>query len=84
MREDFPLIVKDFYVHEFANIPKHQDVECFDIESGEGWPELMFNRFTLGLNRGRKKYDESEENNEEFISDCYNYICFTACNIYKS
>ena len=49
MREDFPLIARDFYVHEFANIPKHQDVEYFDIESGEDWPELMFNRFTLGL-----------------------------------
>ena len=49
MREDFPLIAKDFYVHEFANIPKHQDVEYFDIEAGEDWPELMFNRFTLGL-----------------------------------
>ena len=77
MREDFPLIARDFYVHEFANIPKHQDVEYFDIEAGEDWPELMFNRFTLGLNKGRKKYDESEENNEDFISDCYNYIYIT-------
>lgn len=49
MGEDFLLIARDFYVHEFANIPKHQDVEYFDIESGEDWPELMFNRFTLGL-----------------------------------
>ena len=49
MRKDFLLIARDFYVHEFANIPKHQDVEYFDIESGEDWPELMFNRFTLGL-----------------------------------
>lgn len=49
MREDFPLIARDFYVHEFANIPKHQDVEYFDIKAGEDWPELMFNRFTLGL-----------------------------------
>ena len=49
MRKDFPLIARDFYVHEFANIPKYQDVEYFDIESGEDWPELMFNRFTLGL-----------------------------------
>lgn len=49
MREDFPLIARDFYAHEFANIPKYQDVEYFDIESGEDWPELMFNRFTLGL-----------------------------------
>ena len=49
MREDFPLIARDFYVHEFANIPTYQDVEYFDIESGGDWPELMFNRFTLGL-----------------------------------
>ena len=49
MREDFPLIARDFYAHEFANIPEYQDVEYFDIQSGEDWPELMFNRFTLGL-----------------------------------
>ncbi len=49
MREDFPLIARDFYVHELANIPKYQDVEYFDIQSGEDWPELMFNRFTIGL-----------------------------------
>lgn len=49
MGEDFPLIARDFYVHELANISKYQDVEYFDIESGEDWPELMFNRFTLGL-----------------------------------
>ncbi|MBD5486552.1 MAG: DUF2325 domain-containing protein [Lachnospiraceae bacterium] len=49
MREDFPLIARDFYTHEFANIPEHQDVEYFDIQSGEDWPELVFNRFTLGL-----------------------------------
>lgn len=49
MREDFPLIARDFYSHEFTNIPEHQDVEYFDLLSGEDWPELMFNRFTLGL-----------------------------------
>lgn len=49
MEEDFPLIARDFYAHEFANIPEHQDVEYFDIQSGEDWPERMFNRFTLGL-----------------------------------
>lgn len=49
MGEDFPLIARDFYAHEFANIPEHQDVEYFDIQSGEDWPELMFSRFTLGL-----------------------------------
>ena len=49
MVEDFPLIARDFYAHEFANIPKHQDVEYFDIQSGEDSPERMFNRFTLGL-----------------------------------
>lgn len=49
MLNDFPLIARDFYTHEFANIPKHEDVEYFDIESGEDWPEQMFNKFTLGL-----------------------------------
>lgn len=49
MGEDFPLIARDFYIHELANISKHQDVEYFDTQSGEDWPELMFNRFTLGL-----------------------------------
>lgn len=49
MREDFPLIARDFYAHEFANISEHQDIEYFDIHSGEDWPELMFSRFTLGL-----------------------------------
>lgn len=49
MERDFPLIARDFLVHEFANISGHQDVEYFDIQSGEDWPELMFNRFTLGL-----------------------------------
>ncbi len=49
MRDDFPLIARDFYLHEFTNISEYQDVEYFDIQSGEDWPELMFNRFTLGL-----------------------------------
>lgn len=49
MGEDFPLIARDFYAHEFKNISEHQDVEYFDIQSGEDWPELMFNRFTLDL-----------------------------------
>lgn len=49
MRDDFLLIARDFYAHEFAKIPEHQDVEYFDLQSGEDWPELMFNRFTLGL-----------------------------------
>lgn len=49
MERDFPLIARDFLVHEFANISGHQDVEYIDIQSGEDWPELMFNRFTLGL-----------------------------------
>lgn len=49
MGEDFLLIARDFYAHEFAKIPEHQDIEYFDLQSGEDWPELMFNRFTLGL-----------------------------------
>ena len=47
MREDFSLIARDFYAHEFANIPEYQDVEYFDIQSGEDRPELVFNRFSF-------------------------------------
>lgn len=49
MEDDFPLIARDFYTHEFANIPEYENVEYCDVWSGEDWPELMFNRFTLGL-----------------------------------
>lgn len=30
-------------------VPEYQDVDYFDIYSGEDWRELMFKRFTLGL-----------------------------------
>lgn len=49
MEEDFPLIARDFYAHEFVNIPEYEDVEYLDSDSGEEWPERMFNRFTLNL-----------------------------------
>lgn len=40
MGEDFPLIARDFYAHEFADIPKHQDVEYFDIQSAIKVPSI--------------------------------------------
>lgn len=49
MEDDFPLIARDFYAHEFANIPKHEAVEYLDYASCEEWPELMFSKFTLNL-----------------------------------
>lgn len=49
MQSDFPLIARDFFIHEYANISEHEDVECLDIDHGEDWPELMFISFTLTL-----------------------------------
>lgn len=49
MTDDFPLIARDFYLHEFANIAQYEDLEYLDIDQGDDWPELMFNRFTLSL-----------------------------------
>ncbi len=49
MRVDFVLIAKDFYAHEFAKLPEYEDVEYLNIESGEDWPERMFNRFTMNM-----------------------------------
>lgn len=49
MGPDFPLIARDFFIHEFSHISEYEDVEYLDIDHGEDWPELMFIRFTLTL-----------------------------------
>ena len=49
MGEDFPLIARDFYMHEYMNLSQYESVEYLDIDSGEDWPELMFIRFTMNL-----------------------------------
>ena len=49
MRDDFTLIAKDFYHHEFENISKYEDVEYLSIDTGDDWPGRMFERFTLSL-----------------------------------
>ncbi len=49
MVEDFPLIARDFYMHEYMNLSQYESVEYLDIDSGEDWPELMFIRFTMNL-----------------------------------
>lgn len=49
MVEDFPLIARDFYMHEYTNLLRYESVEYLDIDSGEDWPEIMFIRFTMNL-----------------------------------
>lgn len=49
MVDDFPLIVRDFLKHEFANIAEYEDLAYFDINAGEDWPEALFNRFIMNL-----------------------------------
>ena len=49
MEPDFPLIARDFFIHEFSHISEYEEVEYLDIDHGEDWPELMFIRFTLTL-----------------------------------
>ena len=49
MLDDFPLIARDFLAHEFSNIPNHEDLEYFDMDSGDDWPEALFNRFVMNL-----------------------------------
>ncbi len=49
MRDDFPLIVRDFLAHEFANISGHEDMAYFDLDAGNDWPEALFDRFGLNL-----------------------------------
>lgn len=49
MRDDFPIVVREFLAHEFANIPEYEDLEYFDMDAGDDWPEALFNRFILNL-----------------------------------
>lgn len=49
MEEDFPLIARDFFMHEYDSLSDYEDVEYLSIDSGDEWPSLMFNRFTLSL-----------------------------------
>lgn len=49
MLSDFPLIARDFYIHEMGNLKEYEDVEYMDTDSGADWPERMFVRFTMSL-----------------------------------
>ena len=49
MEDDFPLIARDFLLHEYNNLKDHEDVEYLDVERGCDWPEKVFNRFVLNL-----------------------------------
>lgn len=49
MQSDFPLIARDFYIHEFANFPNYEDVLSPDINNYSEPPEQMFIRLTLAL-----------------------------------
>ena len=49
MEDDFPLIARDFLLHEYNNLNDHEDIEYLDIERGCDWPERVFNRFVLNL-----------------------------------
>jgi hypothetical protein len=49
MQEDFPLIARDFLLHEAGNISEHNDLQYVDFDSGMTWPEESFNLFILNL-----------------------------------
>ena len=49
MEDDFPLIARDFLLHEYNNLENHEDVEYLDVERGCDYPGRVFNRFVLNL-----------------------------------
>lgn len=49
MSDDFPLIARDFFLHEYNNIKDHEDIEYLNTERGADWPDRVFNRFVLNL-----------------------------------
>ena len=49
MRDDFPLVVRDFLHKEFSKIDEYEDMAYFDMDAGDDAPETLFNRFVLNL-----------------------------------
>ena len=49
MSHDFPLIARDFLLHEYNNIKDHEDIEYVNVARGSDWPDRVFNRFVLNL-----------------------------------
>ena len=49
MRDDFPLIARDFLIHEYANIKDHEMLEYVSVDVNDCWPDRLFERFMLNL-----------------------------------
>ena len=49
MADDFPLIARDFLLHEAGNLTGHGDLQYVDFDAGKTWPEESFNLFVLNL-----------------------------------
>lgn len=49
MRDDFPLIIRDFLRHEFTNIENFEDQAYFDIDAGDRPPEELLNKYVLNI-----------------------------------
>lgn len=49
MRDDYPLIVRDFLRHEFNNVENFEDLAYFDLDAGNDTPEGLFNKFVLNI-----------------------------------
>ena len=49
MADDFPLIARDFLLHEASHIEEHENVEYLSVDTGVEYPELMFEHHVLNL-----------------------------------
>ncbi|MBR5375791.1 MAG: hypothetical protein IK139_00765 [Lachnospiraceae bacterium] len=49
MMDDFSLIARDFLLHEYPNIEKHEMVKYLDTDAAEYRPDQMFERYILNL-----------------------------------
>ena len=49
MEDDFPLIARDFYAHEYAGLSQYETVEYANYDCGSYWPSMVTAQFTLSL-----------------------------------
>ena len=49
MQDDFNLVIRDFMIHEYANLKNYDSIEYYDVESGDDFPEDLFHKFMLSV-----------------------------------
>ena len=49
MEDDFSLIARDFFLHEYINLEEYDRIIYLDPDTGDDWPDRVFQKHVLNL-----------------------------------